>query len=89
MHILTTNRAVDGRGAELLYGDRERRSRAEALNESVTRGCSGSGGSESGNLRDSSCSTRYLSEEERQQLKDRYSMEYSRYILAGSDICFL
>ncbi|CAN0064567.1 unnamed protein product, partial [Ectocarpus sp. 4 AP-2014] len=61
-------------GAELLYGERKRRSGATAVEESRTSGC--------GNARDGekiSPSIKSLSEVERLRLKERYSMEYSRW----------
>ncbi|CAN0135886.1 unnamed protein product, partial [Scytosiphon promiscuus] len=68
------------RGAELLYGERQNRSGAVIFKESVTRDeCDIIGKCEPGDPGDSSCSTRFLSDEEQQRLKDRYSMEYSRW----------
>lgn len=73
---------MNDRGAELLYGERERLSGATALNESISRAVSGEAGVGGGSDADkASPSTRPLSEEERLRLKERYSMEYSRYFL--------
>lgn len=74
--------SVDDRGAELLYGERLYRTRAAAFDGSVSRDCGGSGETDGLDQGDASCSARSLSEEERRRLKDRYSMEYSRYIPA-------
>lgn len=75
---LTT--CTTNRGAELLYGDRKQLSWSDAASKVV------SGGSAKAGLRGSNDAdqepplTRSVTEEERARLKERYSMEYSRYI---------
>lgn len=75
---------MNDRGAELLYGERQRLSGVTALNESLSRGSGKAGMGDSSDADKESPSTRSLSEEERLRLKERYSMEYSRYILYRS-----
>lgn len=70
---------MNNRGAELLYGDRVQLSGATALNESTSRGSGKAGVDGSSDTDKAPPSTRSLSEEERLRLKERYSMEYSRY----------
>lgn len=77
----TYRNLIDDRGAELLYGERKRLSGTIALKESSSRVSGEAGTSGSSDAHKASPSTRYLSEEERLRLKERYSMEYSRCIL--------
>ena len=66
------------RGAELLYGDKKRLSGIGALENSAhLMEAESSGGNR---LSHNSGSIRTLTEEERMRLKDRYSMEYGRYL---------
>lgn len=75
------NRSND-RGAELLYGDRKRLSGIKALEES--RASSIARREEGNHLGQESSSTRSLSVQEKTRLKERYSMEYSRYLVANA-----
>lgn len=78
------NQTTDGyqRGAELLYGERKRLSGAGALENSThAMEVESSGGD---HLSHTSGSTRSLTDEERLRLKDRYSMEYGRYLAVPS-----
>lgn len=65
---------VRNSGAELLYGERKRRSGATAVEGSRTSDCRDDRDGEK-----TSSSIRSFSEEEKLRLKERYSMEYSRY----------
>lgn len=79
--MLRTKNFTNGRGAKLLYGERERLPGATALNESISRVSEKAGMGAGSDTDKASPSTRFLSEEERLRLKERYSMEYSRYLL--------
>lgn len=68
------------RGAELLYGERKQLSWADAVNTSAARGSASAGLRGRNDVDQAPPSTRSLTEEERARLKERYSMEYSRYL---------
>eukprot|EP00752_Nemacystus_decipiens_P002264 g2145.t1 len=67
------------RGAELLYGERKQLCWADAVETSVSRGSASAGPRGNSAVDQTPPSARSLTEGERARLKERYSMEYSRW----------